>query len=459
MKMVADPKTLGKYELHEELGRGGFGTVYRATDKVLGRDVALKVLHPQLTTDPDFLEKFRNEARLVASLNNPNIVTIYDLGETDGRVYIAMQYMAGESLKRRLEKSGAIPLEETLRIISDVCNGLQSAHKRGLVHRDIKPGNILFDEDGKAVIGDFGLARAVQQSSTTAASSAGGVGTPAYRAPELWLGKPPASPATDIYSLGCVLSEMLSGRVLFDGESTDVVITQHLVTGPQIPDDLPENVIHVLRRMLAKEPNERYSNIYSLDESLELLEPLKQLIEFVPTQKKLIMPELTEPKKKTEEKSFDRRWIYGLVGILGLAVIINVGIKKNEISQRGKEELVVQSIMTATNKAFTHTPKATMTPVPTIRPTLSIGIVKVSEFDSMSMVYVNEGKFKMGSESGKSAEKPVHEVFLDSYWIDQTEVTNEMYAKCVEAGKCEEPSYVTYYNDTNYLDHPVIFVS
>jgi len=260
---------LGKYELHEELGRGGFGSVYRATDTTLGREVALKVLHPQLTTDPDFLEKFRAEARLVASLENPHIVTIYDLDVADGRVFIAMRYMAGGSLKDRLEQESQIPLDAAVSIMRQISAGLQAAHKRGLVHRDIKPGNILFDAEGNAVVGDFGLAKAVQNSSVSAVSSMAGVGTPAYRAPELWLGKPPASPATDIYSLGCVLAEMLTGKALFDGDSTDVVITQHLVIGPEIPAELPQGIRDILARALAKDAQQRYQSTTELMRDLE----------------------------------------------------------------------------------------------------------------------------------------------------------------------------------------------
>ena len=260
---------LGKYELHEELGRGGFGSVYRATDTALQREVALKVLHPQLTTDPDFLEKFRAEARLVASLENPHIVTIYDLDVADGRVFIAMRYMAGGSLKDKLEQESHIPLDETIAIMRQISAGLQAAHKKGLVHRDIKPGNILFDREGNAVVGDFGLARAVQNSSVSAVSSMAGVGTPAYRAPELWLGKPPASPATDIYSLGCVLAEMLTGKALFDGDSTDVVITQHLVTGPAIPPDLPHHIQYILATALAKDAQQRFQSTTEMMRDLE----------------------------------------------------------------------------------------------------------------------------------------------------------------------------------------------
>jgi eukaryotic-like serine/threonine-protein kinase len=140
---------LGKYDLHEELGRGGFGTVHRATDTTHGREVELKVLHPQLTTDPDFLDKFRKEARTVAQLESRDIVTIYELSELDGRIFIAMQYMSGGSLKDKLEKEGVLSFEETLRIMRQICTGLDVAHRNGLVHRDIKPANILFDMESR----------------------------------------------------------------------------------------------------------------------------------------------------------------------------------------------------------------------------------------------------------------------------------------------------------------------
>jgi len=263
---------LGKYELHEQLGKGGFGTVYRATDTTLGRDVALKVLHPQLTIDPDFLEKFREEARLVSALGSPNIVTIHELGEEEGRTFIAMSYMSGGSLAQRLEKQKTIPLSEALKVIKQTCNGLRLAHRKGLVHRDIKPGNILFDEEGNAVIGDFGLARAIQKSSDSVRSSYGGVGTPSYRPPELWEGKPPADESTDIYSLGCVLSEMLTGEKLFDGDTTNEIITKHLAKPPQISKDLSPEVAALLEKALAKKQADRYQSALSFSAAASLAE-------------------------------------------------------------------------------------------------------------------------------------------------------------------------------------------
>lgn len=267
--------TLGKYELHEQLGRGGFGTVYRATDTTLDRVVALKILHPQLTTDPDFLDRFRKEAKFLASLQSPYIVTVHELAEVDGRIFIAMEYLAGGSLKDRLEKEGHIPFLETKAILDQVCEGLAVAHDLGLVHRDIKPGNILFDTKGRAVIADFGLAKAVQLSSVSSTSSSLSSGTPAYRPPELWRGKPPASPATDVYSLACVTMEMLTGNILFNGDTPDEILTQHLIDGPILPQVFPSGTPRgfesVITKALSRDPLARFPDCRAYISALQSL--------------------------------------------------------------------------------------------------------------------------------------------------------------------------------------------
>jgi serine/threonine-protein kinase len=463
--------TLGKYELHEQLGRGGFGTVYRATDTVLGREVAIKVLHPQLTTDPDFLERFRNEARLVASLDSPNIVTIYDLGEIDGRVFIAMKYLPGGSLKEKLEKEGA------------VCAGLAVAHKKGLVHRDIKPGNILFDSEGRAVLGDFGLARAIQLSSASAASSTGGVGTPAYRAPELWLGKPPASPATDIYSLCCVLSEMLTGEALFDGDTTEEVLTKHLIIGPNLPAaypfGVPKGILAVVEKAVSKDPQERYQTVKEFEKGLTELSTIRVNKQPEPEQPETRAKRYQEPAQTKEEnkipppepatdnfkqnQSLTNLWL-GVAGVIivGLVIALIITTKKDPSTMAVLEVPTNTGIPIATQ---VQQIKATNTPART-SPTLTIGSSQVSTIDGMKLMYVPAGNFLMGSPDGvgNDNEHPQHTVYLDAYWIDQTEVTNGMYEKCVAAGGCTELSnkssytHDSYYGNSTYNDYPVINV-
>jgi len=337
--------TLGKYELHEELGRGGFGIVYRAVDTTLGREVALKVLHPQLTVDPDFLEKFRNEARVIASLDSPNIVTIYEMGETDGRIFIAMRYMTGGSLKDKLAKEGKLSFEETLRIMKQVCAGLQVAHEKGLVHRDIKPANILFDSQGNTVISDFGLAKAVQDSSVTAASSAGGMGTPAYRAPELWEGDTPATPETDIYSMGCVLFEMLTGKVLFDGDTSEKILVKHLLNRPNIAscinNDFSSKVVSVIEKSTAKYAKERFVDTNVFFWELKLTQ--NNIIDTrtkVNNSRKIEKedPENVEKKKARDTKREDKpkSRIILLLGFFGLLLFLSITFfyRKNQLNKK-----------------------------------------------------------------------------------------------------------------------------
>jgi len=264
---------LGKYDILEELGRGGFGIVYKARDLSLDRVVALKVLHPQLTVDPSFLERFRKEARALARVNHPNVVTIHEIGELEGRVYIAMEYLPRGSLADRL-KEGPMSLDEAIKITTEVGSGLGAGHDEGLVHRDVKPGNILFNKRGEAVVADFGLAKALQISSSSVQSSIGMVGTPYYRAPELWRGSPPPTPATDVYSLGCVLFEMLTGQVLFQGDTPDQLITKHLLEDAQslmaaCPVDVPAKIKPLLQKALAKEPSQRYQSMGVFTRALE----------------------------------------------------------------------------------------------------------------------------------------------------------------------------------------------
>ena len=249
---------LGKYEILEELGRGGFGIVYKAKDTVLNRLVAIKVLHPNLVNDPTFLVRFKQEAQIAAQLDHPNLVPVYDFGQEDGRYYIAMGYMPGGSLKELLKGEGAFSQDRALDVFNKISAGLQYAHEQGIIHRDLKPGNILFDNLGQPRVSDLGFAKVVSSSASASMSTSGGlIGTPAYMAPEIWRNKP-ASPQTDIYSLGCILYEMLTGKVLFEGDSPAEVMTRHVVDGPEYAPELSQGMRKVLNKALKREPEERY---------------------------------------------------------------------------------------------------------------------------------------------------------------------------------------------------------
>jgi outer membrane protein assembly factor BamB len=250
----------GKYELFEALGRGGFGTVYRAQDTILEVERAVKVLHPALVADPEFLQRFAREAKLAARLEHPNIVPVYDLVEEQGMFLLVLKYMPGGSLKELLAKSGGLPYPRVVQILAQAAAGLDFAHEQKIVHRDIKPANVLFEANGTARISDFGFARALDGSASLSASG-GMVGTPAYMAPEIWRNKP-AGPATDVYSLGCMAYEMLTGQALFSGDSPADIMTKHVLDGAQFtetwPESTPDGVQAVLEKALERDPAKRY---------------------------------------------------------------------------------------------------------------------------------------------------------------------------------------------------------
>ncbi len=236
--MASFPKRIGKYEILEEIGRGGFATVYKARDTRLNRIVALKVLHPYRSAEPGFAERFRHEAEVAANLDHPNIVTVYEADEADGQLYLAMKYVPGRTLRQILETDGSLTSEEALPILEQIASALDYAHAQGIVHRDIKPGNIIVDNAGdgaRATVLDFGLVKALEGS--TELTRAGTLlGSPEYMAPEQ---ADPSraheiSPATDRYALGIVAYQMLTGRVPFPGD-TSATLNAHLNLKPPDP--------------------------------------------------------------------------------------------------------------------------------------------------------------------------------------------------------------------------------
>jgi formylglycine-generating enzyme required for sulfatase activity len=268
-----DTKRLGKYEIIEKLGKGGFATVFRAHDTTLRRDVALKILHQVMVADPDFVRRFENDARAAANLEHPRIVTVHDMGQLEQRFYIAMQFLPGGSLTDRIKREGPFSFEEAVVVVQQVAEALAYAHQKGFVHRDIKPTNILFDAQGEAVVSDFGLVKAAE-SSIVARSTVGGiVGTPAYIAPEAWEERD-VSPATDVYALGCVFFEMLTGKRLFKGETSPAVMMAHF-RPPEYPEQWPEGVPPevegVLGEALMQDPDKRYASMGNFATALEEL--------------------------------------------------------------------------------------------------------------------------------------------------------------------------------------------
>ncbi len=253
---------LGKYDILAEIGKGGFATVYRARDPDLGREVALKVLDPLLMRDPAWVARFRNEARTIAALEHPRIVPIYEIGQAEGILFIAMKLLESGSLADRIA-TGPLPWAEIVRLTGEIAEAFDFAHSRKVLHRDLKPANVLLDADGHAVLTDFGFARLVADHSLSVSISGGGVvGTPAYIAPEVWEGEPPGRPA-DLYALGCIVYEMAAGVQPFTGSTTPAVMRAHfkpLALPDRWPAGTPAGLGDVLAVALAQAPADRFTS-------------------------------------------------------------------------------------------------------------------------------------------------------------------------------------------------------
>lgn len=251
-------ETLGPYVIEAVLGEGAMGVVYRAAPSGGGDTVALKVLRPELSGDPLYERRFVHEARAASVLRHKHLVSVLDAGEADGHRYLAVAYVGGPSLADRVEADGPLPLEELLRVVAEVGAGLDALHGAGLVHRDVKPDNILLDESGTAALTDFGLAKGPAYTVLTKAGQA--VGTLDYMAPELIRGAS-ATAASDLYSLGCVVFECIAGVPPFSGKSLFAVGSAHVSEEPPDPlsgrPDLPPALSWAVLQALAKEPEDR----------------------------------------------------------------------------------------------------------------------------------------------------------------------------------------------------------
>jgi serine/threonine-protein kinase len=260
----------GRYEIEEVVGSGGMATVYRAHDRLLERRVALKILHEHFVRDADAVERFQREARSVAQLAHPNIVTVIDRGEDDGRPYIVFEYVEGENLKQHLARRGALPAPEALDLALQVALALEAAHDRGVVHRDVKPQNVILAEEGRAKVTDFGIARARDTGAITVTGTV--MGTSDYIPPEQAQGEP-AGEQGDVYSLGVVLYELLTGEVPYEAENPVAVAMRHVhdpvPSARERRPDVPPRVDAIVRRALAKDPDQRYASMSDLIADLE----------------------------------------------------------------------------------------------------------------------------------------------------------------------------------------------
>jgi eukaryotic-like serine/threonine-protein kinase len=320
----------GRYELEELVDHGGMSSVYRGHDRMLERKVALKVLHPHFLDDPEYVERFRREARAVAQLSHPHIVTVIDRGSSDGSQFIVFEFVDGENLKQLIERTGPLPIDRAVELGIEIADALAFAHAHDLVHRDVKPQNVLVDTTGSAKVTDFGIARSLDvERGVTQTGTV--LGTSNYLSPEQASGAP-VTPASDIYSLGVVMYEVLTGEVPFRGDNLVVVAMKHVTEHPpslldQRPD-VPPRLAHAVERALEKEPDDRFP---SMDAFANELRRCQEELGVFDADRTMIrgMPAVAAPQPVRRARSRRRSvghmpMLLALAGVALLAVVVGV---------------------------------------------------------------------------------------------------------------------------------------
>jgi serine/threonine protein kinase len=359
------PAQIGRYIIKSELGRGGMATVYLAFDPSFNREIAIKVLPREMLHDPQFRARFEREIKMAAGLEHPAIVPVYDVGEDEGQPYFVMRLMTGGSLSDMIEK-GRLSLEETARIVSRIAQGLTYAHKKRVIHRDLKPDNILFDDNGDPFISDFGVARLAESSGSLTGS--GVIGTPAYMSPEQAQGLELDS-RSDIYGLGVIVYQMLSGRQPYSADTPMGVVIKH-VTDP-VPDildmvpDLPLEVDLLIKRALAKDRNKRYETAVDLAKALNVI-AFGYEGDFTSVTNTGIHTGVRKALPATVQPS---RGKIGLIigGVIVLVLAVGVFLLRNQLFAPPPEPTIPASPTALPTKV-----PPTFTSVPTSKPTLAV---------------------------------------------------------------------------------------
>jgi len=318
----------GRYELQDVAGSGGMSSVYRARDTVLERTVAIKILHEQYSDDPEYVERFRREARALAQLNHPNIVTVIDRGEFEGRQFIVFEHVEGENLKELVDREGQLPVDRALALVHQVARGLAFAHDHGVIHRDVKPHNVLIDEDGVAKVTDFGIARSLDPADGLTETGTL-LGTSEYIAPEQASGAR-VDERSDQYSLAVVLYELLTGEPPYTGDNFMAVAMKHIQQPvPRVRDvrpDVAPRIDAIVARAMAKRPDDRFPSTEAMMAALEAAQagrdsapvPVAQAddgaTESIPVPGPL-------PAVERSRRRFPLPIVIGLVGV-GVAVLV-----------------------------------------------------------------------------------------------------------------------------------------
>jgi eukaryotic-like serine/threonine-protein kinase len=516
--------SIGRYHLLEPLGQGGMAVVYRAYDTRLEREVALKLIRMEAFPPEVYdriLARFEREAKALAKMAHPHIVRVFDYGEYESAPYLVMELLEGGTLKQSL--SGRLPVGAAAGLLAPVADALAYAHRRGILHRDVKPSNILLTEEGQVVLTDFGIAKLLAgEGERTLTGTGMGIGTPEYMAPEQGLGREVDGRA-DVYALGVMLFELLTGRKPYTADTPMAVILKQ-VNDPlprprDLVPDLPPDVERVLLKALAKKPEDRYEDmeafavvlkrlaalenptivldpelmhramdaaevatgenaVESLPSSARWARVASDTLETAETQDDFEVEARRSPATKRGGKFAarmpDRRRLsragvgLALLAVAGVLLAAGVGWvqKRSQITSAAVQSTIEAHIRTTAEMELGK--QTAFAGVPTATPAARDMMTRVREIDGMLEVYIPAGKFIMGSTredpDADDDEFPQHEVYLDAYWIDQTEVTNGQYQLCVAEEVCTVPNKSpsstrsSYYGEAAFADFPVIYL-
>jgi eukaryotic-like serine/threonine-protein kinase len=477
-------KSLGRYHILEQIGEGGMAIVYKAFDTRLEADVAIKVIRTDQLA-PAILERalkrFEREAKALARLTHANIVNVTDYGEEEGLPFLAMPYLPGGTLKEKLRNEGKANWQDAVRLLLPIAKALAYAHDEEMVHRDVKPANILITRSGDPMLTDFGIAKIIDEEATMdLTGTRATVGTPEYMAPEQVTAKT-VDHRADIYALGVVFYEMVTGRKPFQADTPMAVLvklsSEPLPRPTEFTPKLSKAVEQVLLKALAKDPANRYQNMRELVLALEKLlqgktAPAK------PARKRVIEKKAPQEKSTISKSSFPMQYLWFILGGVALISILLGWLMGGGAANAfpTKTPTLTFTPTNTTTPTYTQTPIFTSTPTITPTPALGIGSTWKRPTDGMTMLYIPAGEFEMGSDDGDSDEKPINTVFLDAFWMDETEVTNKMFAEFLnaegnqseggetwlDAGDSDvliEKNSSSWRAKSGYGDHPVVEVT
>lgn len=454
--------SIGQYHIIKQLGEGGMATVYKAYDTRGDREVAVKIIRSDLfgtTVLKRIYKRFEREAQSLEKLSHPNIVSVIEYGEHDGSPFIVMEYIPSGTLKQKLGKP--ILWTEAFRIIVPIAQALDYAHKNKIIHRDVKPSNILITESGQPKLTDFGIAKILESDEgvTLATTTGVGIGTPEYMAPEQGMGHE-VDASADIYSLGIVLYELITGKKPFRADTPMAVVVKHvndpLPRPSQFVSNLPKELEQILFKALAKSPEDRYR---SMQEFANALERIQKVVKEA-AKEKANKPQ--EKKRKPAPIKLSRRWVGFLGGSATLFLAIWLGLPKIRILASLEPTITATiQVQASPTESFVETITPTLTPTKVVTPFPTNIPSKLTDVKGVSMVLVSAGKFWMGGDGigGFFDEQPAHQIYLDAFYIDRYEVTNVLYKACVDTGTCDPPTSTSHYNSSQYAQHPVVNVN